>query len=207
MHAFYQLMLLTQWQQQPDYMQFVTRCVRAGVTCVQLRDKHLSSAALYTLATQLKTQLAPYAVPLIINDDVDLALAVDAHGVHLGQSDGDIETARTKLGNDKIIGLSVNSLAELEQANTLPIDYVGIGAIFPTRNKPDIKTIWGINGLHQACALSHHPVVAIGGINSRNAQAVIAAGAQGIAAIDAFHQATALENEIHTMQNVIKQGV
>jgi thiamine-phosphate pyrophosphorylase len=206
MSAFYQLMLLTnQCTSLPEYLQFITRCVRAGVSCVQLREKYLSSDALYDFAIQLKQCLAPYAVPLIINDDLSLALAIDADGVHLGQSDGDIHEARAQLGANKIIGVSINTLAELELANTLPVNYVGVGAIFPTRSKPDVKTIWGIEGLRQACMLSHHPVVAIGGIDSTTAQRVMDAGAQGIAAIGALHRATVPEDEIQYIKQAIIQ--
>lgn len=206
MNAFYRLMLLTHIQQRSDYMEFILHCIHAGITCVQLREKHCSDDALYRFAVELKACLAPYRVPLIINDNVSLARAVDAAGVHLGQSDSDVIQAREQLGPNKIIGLSINTPSQLEHANTLPVDYVGVGAVFPTLSKPDVTTIWGIDGLRQACGLSQHPVVAIGGIDRNNAHEVVRAGAQGIAAIGAFHQASHPEESIYLMRNAFRQG-
>lgn len=185
------LMLVTQKKQTTvaDYVNFIKTCVDAGVTCVQLREKELNQHELITLGTLLLEVLKPMSVPLIINDHLDVALRLNADGVHLGQSDGDVITARKKLGEHKIIGLTVNSLADIEIANTLPVDYIGVGAIFPTDNKPNVKHHWGLAELKQAVNLSQHKVVAIGGINQDNVAAVLDTGTQGIAAIGAFHAA------------------
>lgn len=172
-----------------EYLQFITICAQAGVTAVQLREKNLSFNALITLGRQLQSVLKPFNIPLIINDNIDLALELDADGIHLGQSDGSPCDARERLGPQKIIGVSIDSLQNLESANELPIDYVGIGSIFPTQTKSNVKTIWGITGLHQLAPLSKHPIIAIGGINESNASNVFQAGAHGIAVIGAIHQA------------------
>ncbi|MGL4859387.1 MAG: thiamine phosphate synthase [Enterobacteriaceae bacterium] len=175
------------------YLDFIGECVSAGLPSVQLRQKEMSADELYEFAKALQQFLRPCEIPLIINDHVALCQQLDAQGVHLGQSDGNILKAREILGSSKIIGLSVNSNAELQQANRLPIDYIGVGAIFPTANKPDIQTLWGIDGLQQIIRQSHHPVVAIGGITTANADSVIATGCAGIAAIGLFHDASDLQ--------------
>lgn len=188
-HQFYKLMLVTNKRNIPEdeYLQLIQVCAISGITAVQLREKSLSYRSLLKLGRALKEILSPLNIPLIVNDHVNLALELDAEGVHLGQADGDAKVARDLLGPDKIIGISIDSMANLQVANELPIDYVGIGAIFPTRNKANVTTIWDIAGLKQASLLSKHPIVAIGGIHENNAAAVMQAGSQGIAAIGAFH--------------------
>lgn len=169
------------------YLERIARCIQGGVTSVQLREKSLSSEELLNFGRALKNLLDSNNIPLIVNDHIDLCLQLDAAGVHLGQSDGDPLEARAKLGPQKIIGLSVNTIAQIETANALSLDYIGVGAIFPTQNKSDIKTIWGLEGLKKASIMSSHPIVAIGGVTPSNALSVLQAGAKGIAAIGAFH--------------------
>jgi len=187
-----------------DYLKFIAICASAGITSVQLREKKLSRAALLDFGGKLKAILKPFKIPLIINDNVEVAYQLDAEGVHLGQSDGSALEARQKLGKDKIIGLSISTKEQLQAANTLPIDYVGIGAIFPTRNKANISTIWGCEGLKKIAPLSVRPVIAIGGINETNILEVIRAGAHGIAAIGAFHDTQEPENTIRNLSNNIE---
>ena len=155
-----------------------------------LGKKNLGKSNTYTFASQLKDFLSALNTPLIINDDLDLALTIDADGLHLGQDDGDIYQARHCLGPNKILGLSVNTFAQLAQANSHPIDYIGVGAVFPTNSKSKVQTIWGCEALKRAVAISTHRVIAIGGINTNNIDAVLDTGAHGIAAIEAFHQTT-----------------
>lgn len=191
MSEFLKLILVTQKNNSPlnSYLDFIVQCAEAGITAVQLREKNYTYPELFKFAKQLQEVLHPFAIPLIINDHVALAAKVDAFGVHLGQGDGDIITARQKLGPHKKIGYSINSLAQLQLAHQLPIDYVGIGAIFATANKKDVETIWGLEYLKQITAICKYPVVAIGGIDQNNAEAVIRTGVHGIAAIGAFHNA------------------
>lgn len=186
------LMLVTQKQDSSidHYIDWLAQCAQAGITAVQLREKTLKADALWKFGQALKALLTPLNIPLIINDDVELAYALDAEGVHLGQTDGDIYRARQRLGSKKIIGLSVNTEAELLKANPLPIDYMGIGAVFQTTNKKDIATVWGCERLSQAALLSQHPIVAIGGITASNLLSVLQTGVQGVAAIGAFHDAS-----------------
>lgn len=173
-----------------NYLAFIENCVAHGVSAVQLREKALSYPELRSFARQLQQVLHKTQTPLIINDHVSLCHEIDAAGVHLGQGDGCVIAARQLLGPNKIIGLSVNCLEQIKQANHLPIDYIGIGAVFPTQHKPDIETVWGLTGLATACQLARRPAVAIGGITPANAASVISCGVHGIAAIGAFHAAT-----------------
>ncbi len=185
------LVLVTQKGQTPltNYLDFVETCISGGVTAVQLREKALDRDGLKQLARQLQEILRPKAIPLIMNDDVNLALAVDADGLHLGQSDGNIRAARDAIGPDKILGLSVNSMEQIQSANTQPIDYIGVSAIFPTKNKPNVEFIWGCDGLQTAVQHSVHPAVAIGGIDLNTIADVVETGVYGVAAIGAFHDA------------------
>lgn len=198
------LMLVTQKQGSSidHYIDWLTQCAQSGITAVQLREKNLKGDALWQFGQALKALLRPLNIPLIINDNVELAQALDAEGVHLGQADGDIHRARQRLGAKKIIGLSVNCEAELLKANHLPIDYMGIGAVFQTTNKKDIATVWGCERLSQAALLSQHPIVAIGGITASNLLSVLQTGVQGVAAIGAFHDASDpihMTNHLHRL--------
>ncbi|MDX1837011.1 thiamine phosphate synthase [Legionella taurinensis] len=188
---FYQLMLVTHRQAcaLDDYLRFVETCARAGVTSVQLREKDASAAFLFRFAVKLKALLSPLHIPLIINDHVDLALAVNADGVHLGADDGCPKKARKQLGTHRIIGLSLESMADLVKANQVDVDYVAASAVFPTANKTNVRRHWGIDGLHGLAKQSRHPLIGIGGIHAGNLKAVIGAGAKGAAVIGAIHDA------------------
>lgn len=171
-----------------EYHRLILQAVAGGVTMIQLREKSRSPEQLREMALQLKTLLEPVKVPLIINDHVALAVAVDADGVHLGQSDGSAEEARQQLGSGKIIGISVESFEDLERANQLScIDYIAASAVFNSTTKTDCKTIWGLEGLREVVLRSRHPVMAIGGINPLNLAAVLDQGAAGVAVINAIH--------------------
>ncbi|MCS5707596.1 thiamine phosphate synthase [Candidatus Berkiella cookevillensis] len=189
---FYKLMLVTHRQDCPleQYLIFIKRCVAFGITTVQLREKNASHRFLIEFAARLKEILDPLNIPLIINDRLDVALASNACGVHLGQSDGSVLHARAMLGAHKIIGTSINSIERLKAANDLPIDYIGMGAIFRTKTKHNVVRHWGAQGLNQAAKLARHPIVAIGGITTKNVADVLKNGANGIAVISAIHDAS-----------------
>lgn len=171
-----------------EYCQFILTVIQNGVTSIQLREKNLSIAELKSFALATQLLLKPFNIPLIINDHVHLAKEINAEGVHLGQSDLSPLEARKVLGNDKIIGLSIESMQDIKTANQLNcINYIAASAIFPSKTKTDCKTIWRLNGLQQLAQLSIHPIIAIGGINSRNVTKVIKNGAIGIAVVSAIH--------------------
>jgi thiamine-phosphate pyrophosphorylase len=202
------LMLVTHKGTEPTgpYLDFVRRCVEAGVTCVQLREKSLSPDDLYDFGSALKELLDANNIPLIINDRVELCLALDAAGVHLGQSDGDVVEARSVLGPNKIIGLTVNHLEEVKNSRQQPIDYLGVSAIFPTHHKANVENVWGLEGLRQAARVACHPTVAIGGIDENNAFQVIEAGADGIAVIGALHRARDPEGVARHLIRIIQEA-
>ena len=142
-----------------DIEEIVREAVAGGVTMVQLREKDCPTGEFVALAKRLKALLAPLGVPLIINDRVDVALAVDADGVHIGQSDMPYEVARRLLGKEKIIGLSVENFRDLEVANTLDVDYVGISPVYGTPTKSDTAEPFGLEGLRRAVEMSVNTIM------------------------------------------------
>lgn len=171
-----------------DYLHFLDKVIQGGVTSVQFRDKTNSQAVVRNIAISIKQFLQPYKVPLIINDYVELAADIDADGVHIGQSDLEPVRARKLLGSEKIIGYSIETLAQLDRANQLDcLDYVAASAVFPSMTKTDCKTIWGLQGLGKIVQKSRYPVIAIGGINANNAVDVIRQGALGVAVVSTIH--------------------
>lgn len=169
-----------------DLTDVVMQAVEGGVTMVQLREKDISTREFIELAQALKSVLMRMRVPFIINDRVDVALAVDADGVHIGQSDMPYDIARRMLGSDKIIGLSVENFAEIEEANRLDVDYIGVSPVFATPTKTDTAMPFGLDGLREAVRRSLHPSVAIGGINMSNFRSVLSTGTNGIAVVSAI---------------------
>lgn len=189
------LMLVTNRQGSiDDYLKFIDLCARSGITSVQLREKNASLDFIISFGFQLKALLETYGLPLIVNDSLEAALKIDAHGLHLGQTDGDPVLARKELGNKKIIGVSVTSLAEARDANNLPINYIGVGPVFNTTSKADAKPALGIDMLKKIISISNHPVIAIGGIDEENVELVASCGVQGIAVIHAIHKISYLNS-------------
>ena len=167
----------------------VMAAVQGGATCVQLREKHLSTRDFCAKAMALQALLAPLGVPLVINDRVDIALACGAPGVHLGQSDLPVANARRLLPPEVFLGWSVETPAHVAQAATVDmagIDYLGVSPVFATPTKTDTSAPWGLDGLRQVRAATALPLVAIGGIHAGNAAEVLAAGADGLAVVSAI---------------------
>lgn len=164
----------------------VEEAVKGGATMVQLREKDCSTREFIELAAKLMETLKPLGIPLLINDRIDVALAVDADGVHIGQSDMPYKTARALLGPDKIIGLSVENMEDIRVANELDVDYVGISPVYSTHTKTDTAAPFGLDGLREAVKLSVHPTVAIGGMNMKTAKDVMTCGTDGIAVVSAI---------------------
>lgn len=169
-----------------DISDIVREAVAGGVTMVQLREKNISTREFVQLGCALKSILLTSGVPLIINDRVDVAMACDADGVHIGQSDMPYAIARGMLGPDKIIGLSVESFGQIEEANGLDVDYLGVSPVFATKTKTDTVSPFGLDGLKKAVLMSRHPLVGIGGMNICTAADVKACGADGIAVVSAI---------------------
>jgi thiamine-phosphate pyrophosphorylase len=184
--------------------EIVEAAVKGGVTMVQLREKECNSREFYDIALRMKQLLQPFGVPLIINDRLDIALAVDADGLHLGQSDLPWQVARELLGDEKILGLSVENMEQVHIANLANVDYIGISPVFATQTKTDTETPFGLEGVRTVTAITRHKTVAIGGINESNAAAVIEAGADGIAVVSAIVSADNPENAAKTLKQTIK---
>lgn len=172
-----------------DISWVVEEAVRGGVTMVQLREKDIDTREFIELGLRLKSVLKPLGVPLVINDRVDVALAVDADGVHIGQSDMPYGLARKLLGPDKIIGLSVENEEDLAEANGMDIDYVGISPVYLTATKTDTAAAFGLDGVRRAVEISRHPSVGIGGMNVSTAADVVRCGADGVAVVSAIMSA------------------
>lgn len=181
----------------------VSEAVAGGATIVQLREKETSTGEFIELAFRLKEILKPYNIPLIINDRVDVALAVDADGVHIGQSDMPYELARKLLGPHKIIGLSVENMDDLIKANELDVDYVGISPVYGTPTKTDTAEPFGLEGLKEAVKLSKHPTVAIGGMNAKTIGDVMATGTNGVAVVSAICSATNIAKATAELKNIV----
>jgi len=164
----------------------VLQAVQGGAAYVQLREKDLSTRGFVEEAISIKKLLAPYHVPLIINDRIDVALASGADGIHIGQEDMPYATARKLMGEKAIIGLSVETWEDVEAAEKLAVDYIGVSPVFATPTKTDTKEPWGLEGLKKIKSVSRHPLVAIGGINQMNARAVVSAGADCLAVVSAI---------------------
>jgi len=164
----------------------VLQAIRGGAAWVQLREKEVSTRFFVEEAGRIKALMAPFRVPLIINDRLDVALAVEADGIHVGQDDMPYEIARRLMGPRAIIGLSVETWEDVERAQGLDCDYLGVSPIFATPTKADTKEPWGMEGLARIRAFSRHPLVGIGGLNAKNAEAAVMAGADGVAVVSAI---------------------
>jgi thiamine-phosphate pyrophosphorylase len=164
----------------------VQAAIAGGVSIVQLRDPEAKTGSLVEEARALLRLLRPVGIPLIVNDRVDVALAADADGVHVGQLDMQVADVRKLLGPDRILGLSISSLAELECSQLHGVDYLGVGPIFATQTKPDAAAPMGLAGLAAIAARTQLPIAAIGGIDHANAGRTIEAGAAGVAVVSAI---------------------
>jgi thiamine-phosphate pyrophosphorylase len=157
--------------------------LREGAPILQLRAKEREPQPLLPLCHELRRLTSSYGAFFVMNDSADLALRCGADGVHLGRQDLDAETARKRLGPDFMIGLSTHNLKQVEQANSLFIDYIGFGPIFSTPSKEAPDPVVGVSLLKEAVKRSRHPVVAIGGIHLQNLDAVLTTQPHAIAMI------------------------
>ncbi|NFV13019.1 thiamine phosphate synthase [Clostridium sporogenes] len=184
----YELYLITdrRFLKGRELKKVVKDAILGGVTTVQVREKNVSTREFYNVSKEVKEVTDYYKVPIIINDRLDIAQAIDADGVHLGQKDISLNIARKILGENKIIGISVGNVEEALEAENNGADYLGIGTIFPTGSKKDVDAIIGIDGLSQVKNSISIPSVAIGGINKTNFKDVLKTGIEGISVISAI---------------------
>jgi len=179
-----------------SHLSILKKLVRGGARFVQIRDKSTPDQELLRDLRQCVEFALKKEVTLIVNDRCDLVLSSSATGVHLGQEDLPPDTARTVLGDDRIIGFSTHSQVQVKKASCLPIQYIGFGPIYPTATKPNPNPTVGLKRLTQACRASSVPVVAIGGIGIEQVRDVLDAGASSVAVISALMKAEDLAQQM-----------
>ncbi len=177
--------------------------VRGGATLVQLRDPMAKAGDLVRMGRALKAALDSVGVPLIVNDRPDVAFAIGAAGVHIGQDDLPPEAVRRLLGPDAIIGLSITDLSQMKRAPWGLIDHIGVGPVVSKGVKPDAAEPMGLKGLSACAMASRKPVVAIGGIGIENAADCIAAGADGVAVVAAIAGASDPETAARRLRSTV----
>ena len=187
-------------------------CIADSATILQLRDKRGSTRAMLDEARALAAVLSPRGIPLLINDRVDVALAVQANGVHIGQDDMPAADARRLLGRSAIIGLSVTTLQHAHEAPLEQLDYVAVGAVFATGSKNDATRPIGLGGLREIVRVIRArdpkcPICAISGINDSNASDVIAAGTDGVAVISALSLALDPAGAARSLRTVVDEAL
>jgi thiamine-phosphate pyrophosphorylase len=204
----YSLMYVTDDRVTNDiaFFKILEDSLKGGVTIVQLREKSCDTYSFYRRASKAKTLCQAYNVPLIINDRIDIALAVDADGVHIGQTDMPYTVVRALLGNTKIVGLSVSNILQAAEAETLTVDYIGISPVFDTATKKsDLAPSLGIEGLKIIRPLFSKPIICIGGIHKKNVADIIKNGSNGVAVVSAISKAEHPEKETKILKEIICQ--
>ena len=169
-----------------DLVEIIRKAAGAGATMIQFRGKNCESREFLDSAARISGFLKPKGIPLIINDRADIALACEADGLHLGQQDIPLFYARKILGPNRLIGISVNTIAEAQSAEKEGADYLGVGPVYFTSSKDKLPTTLGLEGLRAIREKVRVPILAIGGITFQNAGAVISSGADGVAVISAI---------------------
>jgi thiamine-phosphate pyrophosphorylase len=188
------------------FFKILEGALKGGASIIQLREKSCNTISFYNRALKSKALCHAYRVPLIINDRIDIALAVEADGVHIGQTDMPYSKARELLGATKIIGLSVSKSEQAIEAENLKVDYIGISPIFNTATKKsDLAPSLGIEGLKMIRPLFSKPIVCIGGIHQKNVADIIKNGANGVAVISAISKAEHPEKETKNLKEIICQ--
>lgn len=184
-------------------LDIVKAAVRGGVTCVQLREKECSTLEFVQQALTIKAFLSSPGIPLIINDRLDVAQAVKADGVHLGQTDMPLDMAKTIVGDTMIIGISAESLEDAVEAEKGGADYLGVSPIYTTPTKTDTAPPLGLEGLRQIRQTVNIPLVGIGGLNSDNSADAIRSGADGVAVVSAIVAADDPETAAGKLKQII----
>lgn len=183
----------------------IIAAVKGGVSAVQLREKDCTTREFIEIARKIKNLLYNYNIPLIINDRLDVAMIVKADGVHLGQTDASYSDARSLMGYESIIGISVENMDQVYEAISTDVDYISISPLFLTPTKPEADKEWGIEGLQKVRKLTSKYIVAIGGINESNAESAIAAGADGLAVVSAICSSRDPEDAARKLRTIINQ--
>ena len=186
----YSVYLVTDRRNKTDdeFLNIIEEAIKGGTTIVQLREKTASTKEFYDLALKVKEITSRYGVPLLINDKIDIALAVGSEGVHIGQDDMPADIAREIIGEDKILGVSASTVEEAKKAEIDSADYIGSGAVFPTSTKDDADSV-SKEELKEIVDSIDIPVVAIGGITVENASTLKGSGIAGVSVVSAIMSA------------------
>lgn len=186
-----------------ELIRIITESVSGGVSIVQLREKNNSSLSFYKKASALKQVLNELSIPLIINDRVDIALAVGADGIHIGQDDLPLPVVKKMVPEDMIVGVSVSTLEEALEAERNGADYIGVGSVFPTKTKED-ATLMALEDLGVICRGVSIPAVAIGGITADNMSALSDSELSGTAVVSAIMNADNPKTAAESLLKIIK---
>ena len=189
------------WTGKQTLYQQVEAALKGGVSCVQLREKTLDEAEFLQEAKAICTLCRRYNVPFIINDNVDIAIACGADGIHVGQQDMVANEVRRRVGDGMILGVSVHTVEEAQEAVRNGADYLGLGAVFPTSTKLDVDQMPN-ETLRAICNAVDVPVVAIGGINKENISKLSGSGVDGVALVSAIFSAADIENTCRELRRL-----
>lgn len=194
------------WLGEESLYSQVEKALKGGATFIQLREKELDEEHFLKEAKEIKELCKKYRVPFVINDNVEIALAADADGVHVGQSDMEARDVRRKLGEDKIIGVSAQTVEQAVLAQEHGADYLGVGAVFHTGSKADADDV-GHEMLKAICDAVDIPVIAIGGISTDNVRRLTGSGICGVAVISAIFAKKDIENAARELKKIVEEMV
>ena len=194
------------WLKDETLYQQVEKAIVGGVTFVQLREKNLDEESFLDEALEIQSLCKKYNIPFVINDNVEIAKKINADGVHVGQSDMEAADVRAILGEDKILGVSAQTVEQARLAEKMGADYLGVGAVFPTGSKADAGDV-SFDTLKEICSAVSIPVVAIGGIGADNVQELKNSGISGIAVISAIFAADDIEGATKSLKELTEKVV
>lgn len=194
------------WLNGETLYQQVEKAIKGGVTFVQLREKNLDDESFMDEALEIQKLCRKYNIPFVINDNVEIARKIDSDGVHVGQSDMKARNVRSIIGDDKILGVSAQTVEQALLAQKEGADYLGVGAVFPTGSKSDADDV-SIETLKEICSAVNIPVVAIGGIGADNVSKLENSGISGIAVISAIFGAEDIESATKNLKDLTKKAV
>ena len=192
------------WVEDTTLMNQVKEALEGGITFLQLREKHLSKEEFIKEAREMKELSKKYKVPFVINDNIEVALAVDADGVHIGQDDMSVEEARKLLGEDKIIGVSAHNVEEAIKAQKGGADYLGVGAVCATSTKKDANVV-SKEEIKKICHTVEIPVVAIGGIKKENIKTLEETDVDGVAVVSAIFAAKDIKKDTKQLRGLVEE--